>query len=416
MRLHEKRAASRRREGTALLYALVIAIVVAGMCVSLLGVNLTTGQARGQTQTMRHSFYAAEAGLSDAYMQMSAGLLEVPADGPAYLGTSDDPVPLGTSSYWVEVTEIDSRNYILTSTGIDGRSTQRLGLFLRPEPTGFFQFAAFGAQGVVLDSNAFVDSYDSARGSYESQVKTGNDFARENGNVGSNGDILLKSNTELHGDAIPGPTGIVDDSAPRVYVSGSTDPAEEEVEMPPIEVPDIPSSGFINGTSDVVLGPGPVHYEGVRMDGGTVLTIRGPATVVMDDLLMRSNSALVFDATGGPIEVYGTNDFVLESNSDVKTNSDSALDVTLWLSGNNMTQRPPARVELGANSEFIGAIYAPDAFVKLASNFNIYGSIMCGFLDLSSFGELHFDEALLYDGEGTTGEYEPMLWRRLPRD
>jgi len=415
MKHYQERARSDRRRGSALLYSLVIAILVAGLCVSLLGVNLTTGRARGETPGLRHSFYAAEAGLSDAYMRMSEGLLSVPPDAPAHVGTPDEPIALGTSSYWVEITELDSRSLSLVSTGIDGRFKERLELIIQEKPTGFFQFAAFGARGVVLDSNAFVDSYDSARGSYESQVKTGNDFARENGNVGSNHDIVLKSNTDVHGNATPGPSGVVDDSAPRVYVSGSTDPAEEEFELPPIEVPEISSSGSVRGSSDIVLGPGEVHYDAIRMLGGTALTIRGPATVVVDNLLMESNSALVFETSGGPVDVYGTGDFVLESNSDVSTISDSALDVTLWLSGDNMTRRAPARIQLGANSEFIGAIYAPNAFVRLASNFNIYGSIMCGFLDLSSFGELHFDEALLYDGEGS-GDYDAMLWRPLPRE
>jgi hypothetical protein len=99
----------------------------------------------------------------------------------------------------------------------------------------------------------------------------------------------------------------------------------------------------------------------------------------------------------------------------VHTLSDSALDVTLLLDGNNMDGRPPDKVQLGANADFIGAIYAPNAEFSLASNFTIYGSIMCRFLDLSSFGEIHFDEALMYDGWGSSDEYEPVLWHRLPR-
>jgi hypothetical protein len=81
-----------------------------------------------------------------------------------------------------------------------------------------------------------------------------------------------------------------------------------------------------------------------------------------------------------------------------------------------MTASPADRVELGANSEFIGAIYAPNAEFKLASNFNIYGSIMCGRLHLSSYGEIHFDEALLYDGWGATEELESVYWHRLPKE
>ena len=111
--------------------------------------------------------------------------------------------------------------------------------------------------------------------------------------------------------------------------------------------------------------------------------------------------------------VYGTGDFILESNSDVATLSDSALDVTLMLSGNNLSAMPGDTVQLSANSEFVGAIYAPNASMNLGSNFDIYGSVMCRALDLASNGEIHFDEALLYDGWGSTGELSSALWHRI---
>ena len=78
-----------------------------------------------------------------------------------------------------------------------------------------------------------------------------------------------------------------------------------------------------------------------------------------------------------------------------------------------MDKVPADKISLSSNSEFVGAIYAPKAKVSLGSNFNIYGSVMCGFLDLSSNGQIHYDEALMYDGFGTTGDFEAMLWRPL---
>lgn len=405
----------RPRRGSALVYALVVAVVMAGLCMALLFTNLGTSRARSQTQTAQRSFYAAEAGLSDAFVQLGAGQLAPQAGAPALLGSPQAPVPFGTTAYWVEVEQLGSRSFALRSTGIDGRSEERLELVLSEAPSGFFQYAAFGSEGVVLDSNAFIDSYDSAAGDYASQVQTGNAFARENGHVGSNADITLKANTEIHGDARPGPTGVLDDSAPNVFVSGTTDPAEELIAMPPIEIPIMPSKGNLVGNGPVVLGPGDVRYDSILMMGGSTLTIRGPARLVAGDFLLKSNTLLRFDASNGPIELYAQRDFVLESNSTVETLSDSALDVTLLLAGDNLTKKPADSLQLGANSAFIGAIYAPKARFRLASNFDVYGSIMCGFLDLSSFGEIHYDEALLYDGWGSTDEVEPVFWHRLPQ-
>ena len=412
-RMKARRAA---RRGAALLYATLVAVAIAGMCVALLTVNLATNKSRVQSRTAERAFYAAEAGLSDAFVQLTEGVTPWPEEATS-LGSEDSPSAFGKSSYWVDVEPLDSRTYALTSTGVDGTLRERLLLVLGEAPSGFFQYAAFGAEGVVLDSNAFIDSYDSAQGSYESQVKAGNEFAKENGHVGSNADIVLKSNTEVHGDAIPGPGHVVDDTAPGAYVSGSTDPAEEEFELVPIVPPPAASLGSHAGASDLVVGPGvSVHYSSITMQGGKKLTIVGPATLVVDDFLLKSNSELVFETSGGPVELYATGDFVLQSNSTVTTETNSALDVTLLLAGDNMTGVPPAKVQLGSNSQFVGAIYAPNAKFSLGSNFDVYGSIMCGFLDLSSNGEIHYDEALMYDGWGSSDVFETRLWRRLPPD
>jgi hypothetical protein len=404
------------RRGSALLYATVLALVIAGMSVALLGMNISTTRARVETQNSQRSFYAAEAGLSDAFMLLDEGRITVTNATPYFLGSASNPIALGPSAYWAEVSRLDSRSYSIVATGQDGRNQDRLQLILAEKPTGFFQYAAFGDDGVLLNSNSFIDSYDSAAGVYTDQVQAGNAFALEHGNVGSNNDIVVQSNTEIHGDALPGPGHVVDDSASNVYISGSTDPAEELFPMPPIVVPVVPSSGSLVGTRDVTLGPGRIHYDSILMQGGTTLRIVGPATFVVDDLRLRSNTNFVFDATGGNIEVYGTKNFVLESNSTTTTLSDSALGVTLLLSGDNTSPGARDRVSLAANSDFIGAIYAPKARFRLASNFDVYGSIICKYLDLSSYGEIHFDEALLYDGWGSTDEYKPALWRRLPHE
>lgn len=407
------------RRGSALLYAMILIVALAGMCAALLAVTVETGSANQATRASQRSHYAAEAGLNDVLVQMTGSppVLVVPPGNSVQVGSADAPIPLGTSAYYVSVSELDPRTYAVDSTGVDGSDTQRLQLVLKKEATGFFQFAAFGSKGVVLDSNSFVDSYDSAFGPYDTQVQGGNDYAKENGDIGSNADIDMKSNTVVHGDVSPGVDGDLNYLGPNIEISGSTDPLEEPFEMPPIEWPAASSTTNLVGTTDITLGPGVVAYNDVLMKGGSKLTLKGPVTFVVENFQMLSNSSLIFDPSGGEIELYAKHDFVLESNADVKSLSDSALDVTLFLGGNNVgTKKAPApdEVELGANAHFVGAIYAPNAQFKLASNFDIFGSIMCGYLDLSSFGTIHFDEALLYDGYGASGELETVLWRRMP--
>ena len=402
-----------RRRGSALVLALFTAIALAGLALAVLILNLGNEKVRVQHKNDQRTFYAAEAGLNDAYVQLAAGLI-TSDDLPASIGSPNAPVQLGPMSYWADIEEVGSYSYSIRSAGVNDGSEEHLEMVLNRRPTGFFRFAAFGAEGVVLRSNAFIDSYDSRLGTYESQVKGGNEFARENGDVGSNRDITLMSNTEVHGNCQPGPTGVLDDSAPGTYVSGSTEPLEEEFEMPPIEVPVIPSSGSLVSNGDLVVGPGLVHYDSLVMQGGTTLTIVGPATVVFDDYQMKSGAKMLFDATNGEVELHGTGDFVLESNTDMETQSQTALDVTILLSGNNMDPGRNDRIKLSSNADFVGAIYAPRISYDLESNFNVYGSIICGKLGLASNGEIHYDEALLFDDDGEEPIYDLALWRELP--
>ena len=400
------------RRGIALVFALAAAAILGGLVWALLAMNLSTQRVRTQDESYQRSFYAAEAGLSDAYVRVTSGLVD-PRTLPTTIGSADDPMRLGPMSYWVDIESAGSRTVAMRSTGFKDGAQERLEMVLGQRPNGFFQFACFGAEGVLLDSNAFIDSYDSSLGSYDSQVQGGNDFANENGNVGSNRDIRLRSNTEIHGDCRPGPLGVLDDSAPRTYISGSTENADEEFPMPPIVVPTIPSSGSMVRNTNLVLGPGEVHLDSLRMQGGTTLTLKGPAKIVLDDYLMRSGAKMVFDASQGQIELHGTGNFVLESNTVMRTLSDSAVDVTIFLSGDNMTPGHRDRIQLSSNADFVGAIYAPKITYALGSNFDVYGSIICGRLTLASNGEIHFDEALLYDGEGEP-EYDVRLWHELP--
>jgi hypothetical protein len=405
----------RVRRGAALVWVAILAVVLAGMSMALLGMNTSTTKARVETQNQQRSFYVAEAGISDAYYQVNAGRITPTAGAPALLGSQANPIALGPSSYWAVVTWLNTRSYSIDATGIDGRDQNRLELVMAEVPNGFFQFAAFGADNVLINTNSFVDSYDSTLGPYNSQVTAGNDFANEHGNVGSNNDIVIRSNTEIHGDAIPGPGHVVDDSATNTYISGSTDPASAPFPFPPIVVPPIASSGALVANSTVTLGPGPVHYSSIRVNGGGGLRIVGPSKVVIDDLLMRSNTNLVFDSTGGPIEVYGTHNFVMNSNTTIQNVTNSAVGVTLLLSGDNSAPRGRDQISLSTNGDFIGAVYAPNASFRMPSNFNLYGSIMCKNLDLASYSEVHFDEGLRY-GYGSTHEYAPALWRRMPHE
>src|SRR5688572_9722610 len=116
------------RRGSALLATIVLAIALAGLCAALLTATVGNKKKHVQAGTSQRAFYAAEAGLSDAFMHVTAGSLVPLAGQTLELGEAAEPIALGTSAYWVEISiaEDDPRGYSLVATGIDGSVQTRL--------------------------------------------------------------------------------------------------------------------------------------------------------------------------------------------------------------------------------------------------------------------------------------------------
>src|SRR5262249_11133839 len=205
-----------------------------------------------------------------------------------------------------------------------------------------FRYAVFGDEGVTFSTSSFVDSYDSTLGSYDSQYDKSAGHAGDFGNVGSNRDILLQTNTQIWGNANPGPPAhVVTYSGPNATVAGSTDPASALVPLPPVQVPVIKSSGSaMVKKKALVLGPGDVHYSSINVSSGGSIVLRGPARLVVDSFVMASNTKLDMQTVGGPIQIYGTGDFQMQANSQLITHTSSPHDPAIYLSSNNMDGKP----------------------------------------------------------------------------
>ena len=275
-------------------------------------------------------------------------------------------------------------------------------------PTGKFQFAIFGANGVKLNSNVMIDSYDPDDGPYPDKA----DFVNDYGNVGSFDKIAIDSNVEIHGDALVDVDGVFDDDAPGIVVTGDQEARELSVDMPAIVVPSYPNKGALTVSGAVTIPPGNHHYGSLTVSKGT-LTVKGPATLVLDAFSLKSGTKLAIDAADGPVKIYGTGNFVLASNSTVTTSTQRATDLEVQITTNNTVGGKI--VDLSSNTEFMGTIYAPNAKLTITSNFEVFGGIKAGFIEMASNSKIHFDEDLLYD-EKVKGVFELVSWRRLSRD
>jgi hypothetical protein len=339
---------------------------------------------------------------------------------PGDVGSSEEPEQWGTSRFWVTETALGGDLFQVRATGLEDRAGASMELVLREVPNTIWRYGAFGREFLHMDSNARVDSYDSTLGSYISQAVNGSGssaWARTNGDIGSNGDILLEQNAKVWGDSIAGPdhTTTVLGNA---IVTGSTAAGTAQIDFPAIEVPTYTNYGSVTLNSNVTFATGNRTYGTLRVGTGRTLTITGPANIVCSNLILSSNSAIRVDATNGPVEIYVLDDFDMNSNTSIRSNDYDPLDVKLNLLSDNVIN-PEVIVELDevdfdSNSYIYGTIYAPTAAITFDSNFELFGAIMARSLDIDSNSRFHFDEALVDATASGLPTYETVCWRDIP--
>jgi hypothetical protein len=350
-------------------------------------------QHRGQAES--RALLAAEAGLSEAYME-----LETSGDG--VVGSQDAPVKLSSGRVFVTKQTFGPTNKLvrLTSTARVGNSNARAELVLRDNVDTIFVWGAFGDTDINLSSQAKVDSYDSTLGTYASQAIHGsgsNTWANNAGNIGSNGDVQLKQNALVFGNAAPGPTGTISVLGSAV-VSGSTANSTAAVPLAPIVLPVIVSTGNVTYSANTTLAAGNHHTGATVINTGKTLTVIGPATLIFDSLVMKSGSRLMVDSTNGPVDIYVVDDFIMNSNTLLSSDNRDPRAVRVNLLSDNIIN-PEVLVDLDeigleSNASLYGTIYAPDARIDVKSNFEIFGALIAEEVVLASNSRVHYDEAL----------------------
>lgn len=166
------------------------------------------------------------------------------------------------------------------------------------------------------------------------------------------------------------------------------------------------------------LTPGDYYFDSVTLKNQKVLTVQGPARIVVSSFELRSGSNLLIDATGGKVELYVLDDFVMSSNTLVAATDFSPANVEIYLQSDNVFD-PDLNVDLDeidfeSNARLYGSVYAPHAAIEINSNFELFGSIVARSVHLDSNSQIHFDEALASASAGGGRTFETVAWRILP--
>ena len=177
--------------------------------------------------------------------------------------------------------------------------------------------------------------------------------------------------------------------------------------MPPITLPpasELPTE-TLNVKSSATIAPGEYNYDSITLNSNTSLTIQGPATIVVGDFRTHSNSTVTIDATNGPVVVYGTGSFQMDSNTAVESLSQIPSDLQIFLTGDQP-------VAVRSKATLYATLYAPNADLILNSNSGFWGAATGRRIQQESNFPVHYDEALGRADDDEV-EYQQVSWREV---
>ncbi len=305
----------------------------------------------------------------------------------------------------------------LDAVGTSGKAKATSELVLKSNADPRDIWAAFGIDYLNLSSQAKVDSYDSALGTYAAQNVHGsgsNSYALTNGNTGSDGNINMSQNSLVFGNAQAGP-GYTTTVLGNAAVSGTTAPMLTSITWPPVTLPVNPVAGNTPFNNNAAVASGTHAYGATTLGNNAQLTVTGPATLVFDSLTLRTGSAILADTTNGPVKIYVANNLVMSSNTTIHANDYKPAGVEVNLLSDNIFD-PNVQVALdtvtfSSNSTLYGTIYAPTAAVVIDSNFQLYGGVIARRVDLRSNSRVHYDQELAHVTAPGTALYSRVAWR-----
>ena len=245
----------------------------------------------------------------------------------------------------------------------------------------YFDFAVFSKEGMQINGNPVIDSYNSTNGAY------GGANVADNGDVGTNSiaaqSVAFIGNTVVKGDAEVGPNGNPNSVVyigTNASITGNLTTSSGERDYQPTSTNAVSLGNLsLAGSTVQYLGAGTYRYSSISIGGNAQLVATGPVTIYVD----------------GPVNLGG-NGVVTQNN----TPPNFLLYVTT-----------DSTVKLSGNSAFYGGIYAPASPIQNSGNGALYGGLVSKTYDQTGNGAVHYDEALKDTGGSGSSGVSVVSWR-----
>ena len=402
--------------------AVILAIVVTMTIVAVLGaamLNLSTSSSFSEVfiNKREKAYYLAQAGRQYATMIINAA--NIAGDPAPIIALNGQTFTLADGSkFYLRTNNTDVERTYVESTGIVNQGTvleTKQKIIFTVESIKFSQ-DVFAVTSIQVSARAIVDSYDSRNGPYSLATRT------EEANVQTNG-ITSGAITiigEVHGNAICGKDGNPL-TAISVYgvLTGTKTAASNNVIFSAV-IPPPPCTAFATcgnliaeittpttlNESNCTLLPcstPPCKYacrtnkidlsnETLTINGNIVLIVYG-ATGTLN--MIRASSIII--SPGGSLELYIKTQADFAGTSIINPPPSAATNVTVL----GITT---AQLNFSGTSATYGGVYAPGATFSLASESQLYGTVVANTIAMSgakSGSGIHIDKAFSAAGGGT---------------
>lgn len=380
-------------EGTALLITLALIALLTGVVLMSADRSSTDIELSYNQLHEEQSFYIAEAGMERA-------VAVIKNNQNWRTGFANEP--LGDGLYSVAVVDSTtnpalSDTIVLMATSTVGTSSANLEAWMVFKSDSPYKRASFGELRIYIHDGACTDSYNSDSGTYFATM------ANSGGDVGSNVQIEIRSSSVVNGDVATANPGdiIVGGTA---TINGDTTSTAPSTPMNLVSQSDYDwaqanNSRYTGMSGDVNFGPGPLD---LRVDDDDVVTLES-GTYYFTSIFLDDDSKIKL-APGAEVKIYVEGTINLESGSDFNENG-KPTQMFVFTKG--------SIVDLEGNSEFKGALYAPNAdFVHYSSGAGFYGAVIARRVEVKNSACIHFDRALSNIQFGAGSGYDVIAWRQ----
>ncbi len=214
------------------------------------------------------------------------------------------------------------------------------------------------------------------------------------------GIIDIKSGVTVPGDVVCGPGG---DPADAIINKGTIEgqqlAAQEEIEFPPLFVPEKFSSMPYGGANMTIVEPnayitGDIKLNGLAIGSGTLknvktIYIQGDVDIFVDGATtLESPGSKVIVADNSKLDLYLGGDFSTSPNCQVIYGGEVITEAgiieaasSISIKGTVAADGTPLcdEIHFHPDGDFYGTIYAPDASIEMWPNGDFYGAVVGGY-------------------------------------